>query len=153
VKAGELERAVEFASYQGGAVLVLLDADDDCPATIGPQLLARARAIDPSAAVVLAKSEFEAWFLAAAESIRGHRGLRTDLTSPVNVEDVRDAKGWLSEQMVGAWSVYSPTVDQVALTAIFDFAAARAASPSFDKMLRELDRIFEALQHLPANSV
>lgn len=45
VKPGELERAVELAARQvgaRGAVLVVLDADDDCPAQRAPELLGRA---------------------------------------------------------------------------------------------------------------
>ncbi len=53
-----------------GWVLVLLDADDDCPARLGPQILERAQAVVPHRplSVVLANREFEAWHLAAAES-------------------------------------------------------------------------------------
>lgn len=43
-KAGELERALEFAARKcgdGGAILIMLDADDDCPAELGPALLVR----------------------------------------------------------------------------------------------------------------
>src|SRR5438045_2049103 len=76
VKANELERAVELAARKNnppGAVLILIDADEDCPAVLAPQLLARARKqrSDPPLAVVLAKREYEAWFLAAAVSLRG----------------------------------------------------------------------------------
>ena len=42
--------------------------------------------------VFLAKKEFEAWFLAAAESLRGQQGLPLDLTSPHYPENIRGAK-------------------------------------------------------------
>ena len=75
VKAGELERRVEFAARRirgQGAIFILLDSDDDCPAHLGPELLGRALQArsDLPIAVVLAKHEFEAWFLAAIESLR-----------------------------------------------------------------------------------
>lgn len=146
VKAGELERAVQLAAYQAddAVVLVVMDADDDCPATLGRQLLARAQSVvHTRASVVLAKAEFEAWFMAAAESLRGVHGLRENLVPPVDAEAIRDAKGWLSEQMADQSNSYSPTVDQAALTSLFDFDLARRAAPSFDKLLRELDRIFD----------
>ena len=80
IKDGELERAVELAARTiagRGGVLVVLDSDDDYPAELGPRL--RQRAIkargDLPLAVVLPKREFEAWFLAAAESLAGYRGL------------------------------------------------------------------------------
>ena len=102
LKQGELERAIELAAYKApeGGVLVLIDCDDDCPAQLGPTLLRRAVPVVHNAAVVIAKSEFESWFLAAAESIAGHRGLRDDLTTPQDVESIRDAKGWLKRQML-----------------------------------------------------
>jgi len=77
VKADVLENAVELAARQlrsPRAILILIDADDDCPAQLGPKLLARAQAAhsDVPIAVVLAKREYEAWFLAAIESLQGH---------------------------------------------------------------------------------
>ena len=53
---------------ESGWILVLLDADDDCPSELGAQVLERARGIVPHrrVSVVLAKREYEAWFLASA---------------------------------------------------------------------------------------
>ena len=90
LREGELERQVELAGRwvaPHGAILVLLDchADGSCPAVDGPNLLERMRAARPDLAtsVVLAKKEFEAWFLASATSLRGHRRLAQDLTPPL----------------------------------------------------------------------
>lgn len=137
-KEGELERAVEFSARKCGAdggILILLDCDDDCPANLGPALLARAKRArnDRRIGVVLAKREYEAWFLAAAASLAGHRGLPVDLLPPPNPEDIRNAKGWLKNRMEG--QCYSETTDQPALTAIFDLDRARSAD-SFDKFKR-----------------
>jgi hypothetical protein len=74
--------------------------------------------------VILAQREFECWFLAAAESIRGKRGLPADLAPPQDPEAVREAKGWLRDRMQGR--VYSETIDQPALAAVFDLNQARA---------------------------
>lgn len=142
LKPGELERAVELAARQtgaGGCILILLDADDDCPAELGPRLLARAANArgDRNIRVVLAKSEYEAWFLAAAGSIVGHRGIGP-LPAPLSdPESVRDAKGWLTALLPSGQS-YRETLDQPALTAIFDLDAARG-SPSFDKLWRDVN--------------
>ncbi len=142
VKAGELERAVILLGNKvgnGGAVLVLIDADDDPACTLGPMLLDRARNARPDrrVGVVLAVREYEAWFLAAAESLRARRGLPADLAVPSTPETIRDAKGWLAQQMPRG---YSPTADQPALTNLFDLELARR-SPSFDKLVRELTRL------------
>ena len=142
VKEGELERAVALASYKAGSdgcVLVLLDADRDCPAELAPQLLARAVAASPGRDIraVLAKTEYEAWFLAAAGSLAGRRGLDETLASPDNPEAIRDAKGWLSARMP-LGRRYRETLDQTPLTATFDMAEARRLSPSFDKLWRDV---------------
>lgn len=140
---GELERAVELAALKArprGGVFVLLDSDDDCPAELAPKLLVRAEAagIGLPVAVILPKREFEAWFLAAAESLRGKRGLPPDLKPPQDAEEIRGAKGWLRARMAG--KTYAETIDQPALAAVFDLNRARAAS-SFDKCYRELERL------------
>lgn len=146
---GELERAVRFATLRAGAVgavLVLLDADTDCPAELAPRLLARARASSGGkpVSVVVAKCEFEAWFLAAAESLRGVRGLDRDIDPPPDPEALRGAKEWLSGRMTGAAS-YKPTRHQAALAATFDIDAAARRAPSFDKFRRETGRLLAEL--------
>ena len=149
VKAGELERAVELVARKisgQGAIFILLDSDDDCPAQLGPELLCRARQVrsDLPIAVVLAKREFEAWFLAAAESLRGYKGLKNDLESPNNPEEIRGAKEWLSQRMEGNRR-YSPTADQPGFTNCFDLDQARYAD-SFDKCYRDIVRLLGELQ-------
>ncbi len=124
-----------------GGVLVLIDADDDCPAELGPELLTRARAARPDrkVAVVLAKREFEAWFLAAGSSLAGRRGLPDEFESPPDPETVRDAKGRLGSR--NPHRPYRPTSDQAALANIFDMKVAREKAPSFDKFWREAERL------------
>jgi len=143
VKPGELERAVEFAARRIGAggVLIVLDSDDDCPATIGPALLARAESVRNGfpIAVILAKSEFESWFVAAAESLAGIAGLPLGLQAPADPESIRGAKEWLTASMLGTRS-YSPTLDQPVLARQFDLASACRAD-SFEKFHRETERL------------
>lgn len=141
VNPGELEKYVDLATDSvstGGAILVLLDADDDCPAQLGPHLLERATAAAPNHAVsvVLAKSEYEAWFLASATTVAGHIGIRSDFTPPAEPEAVRDAKGYLTARMPRGQS-YSPNKHQQKLTRALDPDLARSA-PSFDKLWREV---------------
>lgn len=68
---GELERAIALAANraeENGCILLLLDANGDCPAELATQVLARAIEVRPDRAIraVLAKMEYEAWFIAAA---------------------------------------------------------------------------------------
>lgn len=150
LKAGELERSIEFAARKlrvNGGILVLLDCDWDlcCPAREAPALLNRARTArsDMLISVILAKQEYEAWFLAAAESLRGRRGLPDDLQTPADPECIRDAKGWLSQYMPRGRS-YAETADQAALTSLFDLEMARR-SDSFDKCYRDVRTMLEIL--------
>lgn len=149
-----IKREEEFRKYlalagekaaNGGAVLVLLDADDDCPATLGPELLNRAVPVarGSEVSVVLAKHEFEAWFIAAAESLRGRRGLALDMNGLEEPEGRRNAKGWLSERIRGGR--YREVTDQPALTAVFDLASAHAKSRSFRKLCKEVERLADAV--------
>jgi len=142
VKRAEFVRAIDLAAKQtrqGDGILVLLDADEDCPAELAPRMLAWARQAraDRQIAVVLAKREFEAWFLGAAESIAGTRGLARGTKSPLDPEAIRGAKGWLSERMGRR---YSETIDQPAFAATFDLDAARRCD-SFDKLVRDVERL------------
>lgn len=149
VRPGELERVVELAARQlggRGAILILLDCDDGCPATEGPTLLRRAKAAHPNMdiSVVLAKREFEAWFLAAAESLRGRRGLPADLLPPADPEAIRGAKEWLAERMPRTRR-YAETADQAAMCELFNMEQARRAD-SFDKCHREIVRLLTQLR-------
>ncbi len=150
MKEGELERSVELAArkMQGrGGILVVLDCDWDngCPAMDGPALLKRTMGVrkDLPVAVILAKKEFEAWFLAAAESLRGMHGLPNDLEPPAEPEGIRSAKEWLSDKMPPGRS-YAETTDQPAFTAIFDMNLARRAD-SFDKCYRTIESLLKQL--------
>lgn len=142
VASGGIENAVQATAHRvgpSGGVLVLIDADDDCPAELGPDLLRRARQARPDipVSVVLANREFEAWFLAAAPSLAGHCGLG-ELAAPANPEQIRGAKEWLTAKRADG-AKYSPTVDQAELASCFDLKLARAGSPSFDKFCREVE--------------
>lgn len=136
---GELEKDVQLAAEKlngPGAILIILDTDGECPAELGPSVLARALAARPDRTirVMLAHCEYEAWFVAAAESLRGRRGLSAELAAPEKPEAIQGAKEWLRRHMIGS-RTYSETADQPALTALFDIDAARSCR-SFDRFCR-----------------
>lgn len=157
LRSGELERHVELLlrKYDGLVrILVLVDADDDCPAELGPRLLERAESVRPEidVSVVIAKSEFESWLIAGCRSLAGKCGLARDLKPPSNVEAIRGAKEWLKSRMPSEGRIYKETQDQASLTANFDMDAARnpeleSFSPSFDKMWRELSALLAASEN------
>lgn len=142
VKPGELERAIQLTLMDRenvSAVLVLLDADDDCPAELAPQLLERCARVSPvPVSVVFAVRELEAWFLGSVESLRGQRGIRGDATYEADPEAPRGAKERLEGLMNGT---YVDVADQPALMASLDIDAARRRCASLDKLLRDLDTL------------
>ncbi|MEV6983947.1 DUF4276 family protein [Sphaerisporangium sp. NPDC051017] len=145
---GGVEGADLQASYQvtgAGGVLVLIDSDDDCPASLGPDLLERALRTrgDKEISVVVAHREFEAWFLAAAASLSGRRGLADPLDPPSDPESIRGAKEWLSARKTNG-TPYKPTVDQAGLAEAFDMTQARKTAPSFDKFWRDIERLLRS---------
>lgn len=116
-----------------GWILILLDADDDCPEDLAETIHERAAAVAPgrNISVVLANREYEAWFIAAAESLDGKRGF----ASPARVADaesVRGAKQWMSKQI--RQGAYHEVVDQPAFSAHMDLQQAHDNSRSFRKL-------------------
>ena len=145
IKEGVLEGYVGLAAQRvgaGGGVLILLDANGDCPARLGPTLLERARVArrDRGIEAVIARCEYEAWFVASIECIAGSRTLSWDMAAPPAAESVRGAEEWLSQRMQVP---YRPITDQPALTARFDMALARRRAPSFDKMWRAVSALLD----------
>lgn len=139
----ELSRHLQLAAAkcgEAGWILILLDADDDCPASSGEALKQRAQALVPhrSVAVVFANREFEAWFIAAAQSIEGCRGFKLGNRAIPPAETPRDAKGWIKQRMPGG--SYGPTTDQAPFAARIDLELARKNSRSFRKLADEWTR-------------
>jgi hypothetical protein len=128
---------LEAARLVADAVLIMLDTDDDCAVELAATIRRVAASVAPGfpVRVVCAVREYEAWFLAAAESLRGKRGLPPDLQRPEEPEQIRDAKGWLSERMAQR---YSPTLDQPALSALIDTTECAVYSRSFRKLVSEV---------------
>ena len=147
VKNGELERAVQQAvrdRENAGCIMVLLDADEDCPAQLGPSLLQRCRrATGLPVSVVLANKEFEAWFLGAKESLRGIRGIRADSTPPYDPERISGAKELLSRNMERRR--YLAVDDQAAFADKMDLSVAEQSCPSFGKLVRDVADLVSAL--------
>ena len=139
----EFSRHLKLAAAKcgdAGWVLILFDADDDCPAQRGAAVLAQAKTIIPHrrVAVVLANREFEAWFIAAAESLNGCRGFQSHAhDAKVDPEIPRNAKGWVRERMPAG---YGETTDQPAFSARFDLDLAHTRSRSFRKLCSEWDK-------------
>jgi len=139
VAEAKLRVAVQLAKATPDCVgiLILLDADDDVVCTMGPQLLgwARSEAGEIPCEVVLANREYEAWFLASMESLRGSCGVSANATSHATPENIRDAKGAVQVCM-NPGSAYSPTAHQPSLTAGINLAQVHLSCQSFRKLVR-----------------
>lgn len=139
----EFSRHLKLAAAkcgEAGWVLILFDADDDCPAEKGAAVLLQAKVIlaHRRVAVVLANREYEAWFIAAAASLDGCRGFHSHAKDAlIDPELPRNAKGWVREHMPAG---YGKTTDQPAFSARFDLALAHQRSRSFRKLCSEWDK-------------
>ncbi|MDX2266723.1 MAG: DUF4276 family protein [Bryobacter sp.] len=137
----EQDRTLRLAAQKAGEdgfLLLLLDADDDCPVELSAQLRVELRShrSDLAVSIVLAKREFESWFLPAAAAL----GICAAEEVPADCEAIAGAKEWIKARR----GRYSPTVDQTSFAARLPLEAA-SRSPSFRKLLRELDRIVAQL--------
>lgn len=141
----EFSRHVQLACLKanvGGLVLILLDADDDCPAVESENIRTRALRVNNTRefAVIMPNREYEAWFIAAAPSLSGRRGfeLANNDNSHLVPETKRDAKGWIRERMGS--DGYRETRDQAAFSAHLDLEMAFQNSRSFRKLCKEFGK-------------
>ncbi|KYG07125.1 hypothetical protein BE21_31030 [Sorangium cellulosum] len=126
-----LGRAVELArSRRSDAVLVLCDADDDCPATWGPDAARALQVLMPGDAV-MAVREYETWLLLNHEEDAQRRA------GAAAAESKRGAKEVLRRLVPG----YLPTTHQLSETRKIDISRVRRRSDSFDKLVRALATI------------
>jgi len=108
-------------------LLLLLDADDDCPATLGPSLLEAMRSTTGHAAhcfAAVAKREFESWI------IGGH--------PDINEQDP-DAAGSPKKRIAAInGGKYKESVDQPRFTSRIDLERLGDRSPSFRRLADRL---------------
>lgn len=104
-----------------GAVLLIMDADEECAATVGPSLQTQLEATLPNCLcrVVLPVREFEAWIV-GGDDIYG-------------VHDP-DSAGNLKGRLRQNHGVYSETVDQPSLIARADLEILANRSRSFRRL-------------------
>jgi hypothetical protein len=139
----EFQRHLQLAASkcgQDGWILILLDADEDCPVECGGQILSKARQIIPRRAlsVVLAHRAFEAWFIASAASLHGHRSFVFDQPVTTDAESLPDARHWVKSQMGS--DHYGETTDHPAFTQLMDLKHVHDGSRSFRKLCSEWDK-------------
>jgi hypothetical protein len=132
----EFDRFYQVARLDAAPILWVLDFDcDDCVDVEAESRWARERAreLDPAGRLELAfmVKEYESLFLAEQSCVRkSFSSLPADAKFPADPERVRDAKGWISENLPKGVA-YKPAVDQARLTAMLDLTRLAERSPSF----------------------
>ncbi len=150
----DVHTAVRLALAQPrcGAVLLLFDGEDDCPVNLAVTVRSWARAAAGAipCEVVIAYREYETWFLAAVESLRGQCRIANDASAPADPESKRNAKGALEAFMPGGAS-YAETIHQQKLSAIFDMSLAHRRNRSFRKLTKAVgDLLVQLGEPVPA---
>ena len=129
-----------------GAILVLVDADNDCPVTVFQQLSQRCEhsGTNVPIQVVFAYREYETWFLASLDTIRGRHSISEATTLARDPETIANPKKWLTDRM-SAGSVYKETIHQASLSSAIDLDLAHSNSRSFRRLCHALEQLVDAM--------
>lgn len=132
IAAGKLH---QHQSEAPKCILVLADADDECPCDVAASMreIALAACSHIDVACVVAHRAFESWFVAAADSLDKY--LTCDAV-PETPEQY--GKGWIEERFRGG--SYGPRIHQPRMAASMNLAICRSRSRSFDKLCCELEK-------------
>jgi len=151
-KEDKFKRAVQIAGSKAdtSALVVLFDSDGVCARDHIPQMLLWGHEVAPHLplAIVMAQCEYEAWFLAAIESLRGERRIEVTASYELDPDKKKSPKSVIDHFMPRDKS-YSPTADQPALSAKFHLGQAFRNSFSFRKLVKEVHRLLTELELQP----
>ena len=128
------------------AILVLLDADDDCPVNLAQRLWERGKRLGLTSPVeiVCAHRSYESWFLASLDTIKGQRGISDTAVLSQAAEDVSSPKQWLTDQMPPG-QAYKETIHQASLSRSIDIVEAHKNSRSFRRLCHALEQLLAPL--------
>lgn len=146
------ERFLRYAIKAGcDGILVLMDADDNCPYDKARNISLRASelGLNVPTVIVYAKSEYETWFISSlsdhtGDEIRNRLGMDQLVNAPDNVEDIRGAKEWLTRHMPFGRR-YRETADQEHLTPYIDFDLTHGRSRSFRRLCHAVEQLVDAI--------
>jgi hypothetical protein len=133
VKSG-IEGYVATAAIRPGCVgvLISLDADDECVAQEGPQLLARAMTVTGRQVfVAIAERDYEDWLYASIETLQLGENLVHESTK----------RGLTALADALAPRKYIKPTWQPRLTSRMDLALARRRSASLDRLIAKFDQL------------
>ena len=154
-----IERYVKHAFKEDGCagVIVLIDndpaeglahrnkIDDTCAPALAQYLACRVQAIHPfrPVAIIVARWEYEAWFLASLETAGPAVGMPADTVYRGDVESERSANGWI-EKRLPPDRKYFETHDQAAMTQQLDLERVTRRSRSFRRLRHALEQLIDA---------
>jgi hypothetical protein len=125
-------------------ILMMTDTDgkpENCPKELSVNLIEWARKAcsrtQTQLGCVLPNVEFETWFVAGADSLRGFNGFPEDLVKPTEPEKKKLGKKWVKRNLA---EKYIETRDQPRFVSKLDIAECYAASRSFKKLVDELQK-------------
>ena len=148
----KLENLLRYSMLEGcDAILVLVDADKECPYKEAMRVATKVSALNLNVpvAVVYAKAEYESWFISnlgagAGMRIRKSLGIAWDVVAPQVAEDITGAKGWLTRNMPRG-RAYRETQDQARLTYYIDLNLTHSTSRSFRRLCHAVEELVEAI--------
>ena len=135
------------------AILVLVDADDECPVEAVGSLVDRASVLNLGVpvAVVYAKCEYETWFISSLSEGTGGRirailNIAPSVNAPEDAENIRGAKEWLRRRGRG----YGETEDQEPLTHHIDMELTHSRSRSFRRLCHAVEELVRGIDESEA---
>ncbi len=144
----DLARSLRYARRKPdcAGILVLIDADTDCPLDLAENLRRQcdASGVNVPVEIVCAKEEYKVWFLASIDTVRIHANISSDRSPVTPVEEISSPKSWLTRNMPAGHS-YKPTVHQEDLTACIDLQIAYEKSRSFRRLCHALEELVAAI--------
>lgn len=149
IKNGGIE---DFIGYcvkdKANAILILLDSDKECPIDIASHLHDRIFKLNLHipVAIVCAKCEYEAWFLANLDALIQNGLLKSDASyDTTKIEEKRDVKGWLSANMPSG--KYKEVTDQLKMTRYIEFERTHELSRSFRRLMHAIEELVKAIDN------
>ncbi len=167
LRPGGVERFVQRAQMEPGctAILVLIDGDaannlpsaqrpaNTCPPGFADWLAQRIRRVNPRlpVVIVIARWEYEAWFLASIEAIAAHRrggmpGLSPSARYEGDPENYPDPKAWINARLSRGYR-YTETRDQVNMTRWIDLQITQQRARSFRRLVHAVQQIVSMPQN------
>ena len=141
--AKNFDNCFQAANKENAPILWIMDFDSklyECPVQEASNLLNRAAELRPSWPLKIAffVKEYETFFLIDEAASRAvFPDIPSNIDFPEAPEDIRDAKGWLSQHRPTGLA-YKETVHQEKITARLNLELLRARSPDFAHLVRAI---------------